>query len=317
MNATACPVCGAESAHVRYTLGDRLYRTTERLFQIAECGACGLLYLYPRPRPEELPDFYPKNYWYAPQANLASRLEEAYRRVVLRDHVHFVRAALEHADESGAILDVGCGGGLFLNLLGERRRPVLGLDFSADAARIAWERNGVRVILGDLEQAPLREGSCAAITMFHVLEHVLAPQAYLDAARQLLGPGGRLIVQVPNASSWQSRLFGARWNGLDVPRHITNFRLGDLTSLLERSGFAVARVKHFSLRDNPAGFATSVAAALDPMARRIRGAKESAAGRLWKDAIYFGLVLAGAPFAVLEAAAGAGSSLMIEARKVA
>ena len=35
-------------------------------------------------------------------------------------------------------------------------------------------------------------------------------------------------------------------------------------------GFEVLRRKYFSLRDNPAGLATSLAPGLDPMARRIR-----------------------------------------------
>ena len=59
---------------------------------------------------------------------------------------------------------------------------------------------------------------CAAITMFHVLEHLYEPASYLDAAHKLLRPDGRLVVQVPNAACWQFLLFGERWNGIDVPR---------------------------------------------------------------------------------------------------
>jgi len=39
--------------------------------------------------------------------------------------------------------------------------------------------------------------------MYHVLEHLYDPVAYLDAAHSLLAPDGRLIVQVPNVASWQ------------------------------------------------------------------------------------------------------------------
>ena len=61
---------------------------------------------------------------------------------------------------------------------------------------------------------------CAVVTMFHVLEHLYEPASYLDAARDLLRPDGRLILQVPNAACWQFLLFGERWNGIDVPRHL-------------------------------------------------------------------------------------------------
>ena len=90
--------------------------------------------------------------------------------------------------------------------------------------------------------------------MFHVLEHLYDPASYLDAAHQLLRPDGRLIIQVPNAACWQFLLLGERWNGIDVPRHLIDFRLSDVDSLLDSCGFEVLRHKHFSLRDNPAGW---------------------------------------------------------------
>ena len=92
--------------------------------------------------------------------------------------------------------------------------------------------------------------------MFHVLEHLYDPASYLDAAHQLLRPDGRLIIQVPNAACWQFLLLGERWNGIDVPRHLIDFRLRDVDTLLDSCGFEVLRHKHFSLRDNPAGLAT-------------------------------------------------------------
>jgi hypothetical protein len=88
------------------------------------------------------------------------------------------------------------------------------------------------------------------------------------------------VVQVPNAASWQFRLLGRRWSGVDVPRHLFDFRGRDVERLLEECGMEVVRRKYFSLRDNPAGLASSVAPALDPMARRVRRVAESAGARL-------------------------------------
>jgi hypothetical protein len=128
-------------------------------------------------------------------------------------------------------------------------------------------------------------------------------------------PDGRLILQVPNAACWPFLLLGDRWNGIDVPRHLINFRLSDLDGLLDHCGFEVLRHKHFSLRDNPAGLATSLAPMLDPMARRLRGVAETTRARLWKDLLYVALVGASLPFTLLEAACRAGSTIMVEARK--
>jgi SAM-dependent methyltransferase len=233
---------------------------------------------------------------------------------VLRDHIHFVRHALRASQAKGLVLDVGCGGGLFLRELGLPGNEIVGVDFALDAAATAWNTNGVPAVCASLVRAPLKPGSCRAVTMFHVLEHLFDPASYMDAARSLLAADGRLIVQVPNAACWQLLLLGSRWNGLDIPRHLIDFKESDLRLLLENAGFEVLRVKHFSMRDNPTGLATSLAPGLDPMSRRVRGVAESPRMRLWKDLVYFGLVVAAMPLAMLEATCRAGASVMVEAR---
>src|SRR5258708_28318234 len=166
-----------------------------------------------RATPAEREKYYPKNYWFTPEESAAGRLEEIYRRFVRRDHLHFVERALRESGESGPLLDVGCGGGLFLRLLRERGFRGLGLDFSIDAAHAAWSVNTAPAVCGALSSAPFPPSSCAAVTMFHVLEHLYDPRRYLKAAHDLLRPDGRLIIQVPNAGCWQFLLLGAAWNG--------------------------------------------------------------------------------------------------------
>ncbi len=312
-----CPGCGDLEVRTLFRASDRLYRTTDKSFLVVECKRCRLIRLDPRPSPQELARYYPAEYWYAPNSDGVSRLEEAYRRFVLRDHVNFVMRAVEESEAKGVVLDVGCGGGLLLRMLRERGLSGMGLENSQAAAIAALKQNGVTVVCGDMLHSPIERESCAAVTMFHVLEHLSDPVSYLRRARELLLPGGRLVVQVPNASSWQFLMFGEHWNGVDVPRHLVNYRQHDLEALLEHCGFEVGRRKHFSLRDNPAGFASSLAPGLDPMARRVRRIAESPVLKLAKDLLYFGIVLAALPFTLVEAACGAGSTIMVEARKKA
>jgi len=316
-----CPACGHRGCRILFQGTDRLYHTTSKTFQVIECDGCRLIRLFPWPEPSELRHYYPREYWFVPEQDTASHLEELYRRFVLRDHVNFVTGALRHAADGsgrpGAVLDVGCGGGLFLRMLAERGHPVLGLDFSLGAAAVAWRQNKIPTICASLSHAPLPNGLFNVITMFHVLEHLFDPVAYLEAAHALLAPGGHIVVQVPNAACWQFLLLGEYWSGIDIPRHLFNFRAHDIEILLDRCGFEVVRTKHFSLRDNPAGLATSLAPWLDPMARRIRDLDESSRTRLIKDLLYIGLVVAALPLTILEAACHAGSSIMVEARKKA
>ena len=58
-----------------------------------------------------------------------------------------------------SVLDVGCGGGLFMGMMRERGFGVIGLDSSRQAAAIAWRRLQAPALCADMEQAPLRAGS--------------------------------------------------------------------------------------------------------------------------------------------------------------
>ncbi len=100
-------------------------------------------------------------------------------RLVLRDHVRFASRALRSSQARGPLLDVGCGGGLFLGMMRERGFRVLGLDFSREAASIAWRRQQAPAVCAMLENAPIRPEALAGLTMFHVLEHLYDPRAYL------------------------------------------------------------------------------------------------------------------------------------------
>src|SRR5208282_1421161 len=115
-----CPACGHRESRLLFSGTDRLYRTTNKIFRIVECRQCRLIRLDPQPHPLELRDYYPQNYWYTSDTDTADVLEQTYRRFVLRDHLHFVERALRESEETGLMLDVGCGGGLFLQMLAER-----------------------------------------------------------------------------------------------------------------------------------------------------------------------------------------------------
>ena len=302
-----CILCGELLGVPLHRGGDRLYRTTAEMFTVVGCAGCGLARL--DPQPADIGRFYPERYWHQP-----GRLEEIYRRLVIADHVRFARRAL---GAGRRILDVGCGSGLFLRALRDRLQAkgtdIAGIDASPRAAALAWHRLEVPTAVADLVRAPFAASSFDLICMFHVLEHLPDPVAYLNAARGLLAPGGKLVVQTPNLDCWQYRIFGDRWSGLDIPRHLYDFRLRDLRRMLEGCGFRVVRVKHFSWRDNPAGRATTIAPGLEPVARAARGDRPNAFWR-W---LYPILTVACLPVAALEALFAHGSSVMLEAESEA
>jgi SAM-dependent methyltransferase len=320
-DALICPLCGRSDPRPLWEVGDRLFRTTAQRFRIHECSGCSLRLLGPLPTAAELDSFYPRGYWVGSPAaasgptSTRQRLLEAYRRLVLSDHVRFVKRIVAQQQRTQTwlrLLDVGCGDGSFLTALDVH--PGVGLDRSPDAAAAVHAR-GHQALVGDLATTPLRAQSFSLVTMFHYLEHVSPATASLAAVHGLLAPGGRLVVQVPNGASWQARLLGRRWGGYDPPRHLVNYTPRTLRATLERHGFEIVRVSFYSVRDNPTTLANSLAPSLYPPARAALG--RTAGWREWAANLgYLGLVWAGLPFTLLESACGAGAAVMVEARPV-
>jgi hypothetical protein len=73
--------------------------------------------------------------------------------------------------------------------------------------------------------------------MFDVIEHVRDPLAWLVRARELLAPGGLLVIETGDAASAWARLLGRRWYFLDPPQHLWYFTGASLEALLARAGF--------------------------------------------------------------------------------
>lgn len=311
-----CPGCGEADGVRLWEVGDRLFATTPRRFEVVRCPACTLEFQAPPLSREEIASFYPSGYWVGPPETgkpdgFLSRATEGYRHFVLRDHVRFVRRVVVRQKAQGAwrgLLDVGCGDGSFLTAL--EARPAVGLDWSLEAVRAVRSR-GFAGVRGGLEATPFAAGAFSVVTMFHYLEHVSPARPSLDAVRRLLARDGRLVVQVPNADCWQRALLRSRWAGYDPPRHLIHYSTGTLRRTLERNGFEVVRVTHASLRDNPTTLANSLAPSLYPPARAAR-----ARGRHgWAGSLgYLGLVVASLPVALLESACGRGAAVMMEAK---
>jgi SAM-dependent methyltransferase len=312
----ACPSCRSLATSGLWTVTDRLFRTTTRSFSIRRCGSCAIEYLHPQPTLDELATYYPEAYWVGPGAGRGAfhRLMEVYRRLVLVDHVRFVRRIVREQRTAGtfaAILDVGCGDGSFLEALGER--PAVGLDWSRTAVDAVRSR-GFHAVRGTLPEAPFRDGAYSVITMFHYLEHVAPVGPHLESVRRLLHPGGRLVVQVPNADSWQSRILRSRWAGYDPPRHLINYSTATLRRTLAEHGFRIARQTHLSLRDNPTTLINSLAPPLYPPALAATG--PDGLRRPVGSLAYLAAVLVAAPFCQLEGLLGHGAAVMCEAEPV-
>ncbi|NTW00521.1 MAG: class I SAM-dependent methyltransferase [Oscillochloris sp.] len=239
METTTCPLCGATESRVRYRLPDALLGLPG-IFTLVECGTCKLLYQNPRPGPDAIGAFYPPEYnlyipppWANP--HIGQQLLHLYG---LKKRWGLVERYAPQRDGKRSLLDVGCATGVFLAAGSDHWRKV-GVELSDEAAEQAHRRFGLTVHPGTLEQAPLAGQQFDVITMWDVLEHLHQPHTSLLRVRELLRPGGIFVARVPNLASWDARLCGRYWGGLEQPRHLFVPDEQTLTLMLERAGFRV------------------------------------------------------------------------------
>jgi SAM-dependent methyltransferase len=312
-----CPICAHPRSDPFAAASDRLFGLAQGSYRLARCLSCGCIFQHPMPDVTTAASFYPPDYWWSDHrrpglSGAFSRMEKAYREFVALDHVRFLGRWAGAGGRS--LLDVGCGSGTFLHLAERRGFSPHGMDVSARAVTAARDQYRLPVRQGDVCSGVWQGHSFDVVTMFHVLEHLPDPKSAVAHACALLKPGGCLIVQVPNARSIQARLFGPRWYGFDVPRHLVNFTPQGLRHLLTEAGLECKLVRHFSLRDNPAALASSLAVRLDPIGRRGRGKRAHAAVEGGLELFYFMLVLLAFFPTLVESWCGRGATLWALAR---
>jgi 2-polyprenyl-3-methyl-5-hydroxy-6-metoxy-1,4-benzoquinol methylase len=106
------------------------------------------------------------------------------------------------------IVDIGCGGGLFLSMLQERGAQVVGIELSDSRAHYAKTKHGLEIDKHPIESDHWQHGYANhfdAVTLWDVIEHVNYPQLTLRSAANVLKPGGLLLIDTPCRDSFYHR----------------------------------------------------------------------------------------------------------------
>lgn len=223
----SCPLCLSRNVLPNYRRGPDRFHGRPRVYELMRCRACSLVWTHNPPRPEELSNHYGSAYHEAiTTAGDTSPDRWLRRRDVVLRHKSY-----------GAILDIGCSSGAFLDTLKGHAWQLSGIEINSDVAAQAATRTGARVFAGDAAQAPFGPDSFDVVTCFHVLEHHHQPMDMVTAVRKWLRPDGILYLALPNVDSWEARLFGSYWYGLELPRHLFHFSPHLLRQLMSEAGF--------------------------------------------------------------------------------
>jgi len=260
-----CDYCGSTEADVVLSGADRLHGLPGE-FTVVKCRQCSLARTNPRPTLESLGTAYPEQYdpyskapkhtppdgllrWSLvnfrdyPLGSKSSPILRALGGPLGRRTLRKRRnlGYLPYTGE-GKLLDFGCGAAGYVAKMAAAGWNAQGMDMSAQAVEAGREA-GLTIHQGTLPGADLNGELFDAVSMWQAIEHVPSPKATLQSIRDILKPGGRLLVVCPQFDSMSAEKFGTFWFALDLPRHLTHFTQKTLRAQVEAAGFEVEKMQ--------------------------------------------------------------------------
>jgi 2-polyprenyl-3-methyl-5-hydroxy-6-metoxy-1,4-benzoquinol methylase len=221
----ACIACG-RPAHYRPALAG-----------LDACTECGFI-TYRTPDHFDASELYRSEYFRGEEYPDYLGQERALRRSMKR---HLSQMS-KYGKLDGALLEVGCAYGFFLDEARACFSRVVGIDVADDAVEHASRALGLDARQGDLLQLDLSD-RFEVICLWDTVEHLPRPDAILERAKRLLAPRGLLFLTTGDVASLNARLRGARWRQIHPPTHLHYFSRETMARLLRRLGFEIVGIE--------------------------------------------------------------------------
>lgn len=242
--SNSCPCCGTVETDFLIASVDRYGLPLDTLL----CSACGTLRADPYPDDKGLADFYTLHYqqmygrsddrpaYFAKQQTYGQRVLEAVQDWLPAD---------------GFVFEAGCGAGGALEVLRQKGYRVGGCDFSQELIDYGCSR-GLSLQWGAPIEVLKTLPAPSLIYMHHVFEHVREPLEQLMGLREMLAPGGKLLIIVPDVSRISEFPFPA--GDLRLFLHIAhrfNFSLAGFRMLAARAGLELESLQQRDANQSP------------------------------------------------------------------
>ncbi len=242
-----CGICGKDADARRFA---RDIEKEGGSYDVCFCLHCRVGFTVPVPSSAVLSRLYASGSYRSDDGTRFNVILESFVRYFTVGKARKIR---KFHRSRGALLDVGCGRGLFLDIMKKDGWRVTGVEFNEETASYAQRVYEVNVITPQAMTA-LPDESYDVIMLYHVLEHMQDPAAVLRTCVRLLKKRGLLFIAVPNMSSLQACLGKSNWFHLDVPYHLYHFTLSGLRRLLLDNSLKIVKVQQFDFEQNIFGW---------------------------------------------------------------
>ena len=148
--------------------------------------------------------------------------------------------------KNGKILDIGCGDGMLLKILADKKMLVEGLDHSQEAINKARAK-GLNVKKFDFVNnlLPYDDNEFDYVVILDVLEHLYSPEVLLNEAKRVTKK--YVIISVPNFNSLSARLQTMTGrvpeNNTSRKGHIYWFNYRILKKMVESCNLEIIKIK--------------------------------------------------------------------------
>lgn len=224
IESALCPTCSED----RY----KVYAALDDGFRFCRCLRCGTIYQNPRVVESLLPRQYGASYFasdhvcsgYVKHPRISGLREKT--AVWIWDRVE---AAIR--GKVATALDVGCGSGEFLSEGMRRGIECWGVDLYQPDRQASH-----RFVAGDFNSVELPARYFDLVVFNDSFEHFIEPRRPLARCREILKPGGYVLLNIPDPDCWLAKLSGRSWISLKH-EHLAIYPRQVLYALLEDCSF--------------------------------------------------------------------------------
>lgn len=241
-----CPCCAAPTAEADTSLA---------IFGVVylRCPQCGHAFVHRQPSKDALTEEFRESESLSATYIDRESCEERLRQVVT-PKLKWLREVFYdcHELQAASVVDVGAGGGHFVEMARRGGMDATGFELSEASRRFARAAFGLELLPGDFLQAEAPPNGVDCLTFWGVLEYVPDPGVFLKAARRWLHPRqGLVVLEVPRFDCLGTTILrqfpDTVYRHMEPTSHVHCFSDASVANLLHDAGLAPVAAWYFGM----------------------------------------------------------------------